>query len=203
MKEEEEDINEVREAAVSYRRMNEEAYLEWESTSTNKHEYYRGEVFAMAGASTAHLHISSNVLIMLGMQLKGKDCFPFGSDLRVHIPKNTLYTYPDITIVCNEMETINDGECDNLLNPSVIIEILSKSTRKYDQGLKFNLYKDIASLQEYILIDSEKVAVQQFIRDEHNNWALTRYQSPEDSFTVKQVNATLSISGVYERTRLL
>ncbi len=101
---------------------------------------------------------------------------PFGSDLRIHIPKNTLYTYPDISIICGEMECTDD-HFDTATNPSVIIELLSKSTRNYDKGGKFTLYRDIDTLQEYILIDTEAIYVEKHIRNEDNSWQLTEFKS--------------------------
>lgn len=203
MKEEEEETYGVREPAGSYNYINEEEYLESERAALDKHEYYRGKIFAMSEIPLRHNFIFTNVLGLLAPLLKSRACFPYGSDFRLHIPKNTLYTYPDITIVCGELKMKDDGEKDNLLNPSVIIEILSKSTRKYDRGLKFTLYKDIDSFSEYILIDSMAVSVEQFIRNDDNSWHLSEYKLAGEQFTIKKVNITLPISDVYERTGLL
>ena len=130
-----------------------EAFLDAERLATEKHEYFKGEVFARSSASIPHNIISTNCLTEIINALKGKNCRPFGSDLRVHIPKNTLYTYPDISIICGEIETTDD-KFDTATNPSVIIEILSASTKNYDKGQKFSLYREIECLKEYILIDS-------------------------------------------------
>ncbi len=136
--------------------ISQEEYLAAERLATNKHEYYNGEIFAMSGARIAHNMIFKNTFVDIANKLKGKKCQPFGSDLRIHIPSNTLYTYPDISIICGEIDTLDDT-FDTATNPSVIIEILSESTRNYDKGGKFTLYRAIESLQEYILIDSESV----------------------------------------------
>src|SRR5262245_25786086 len=122
-----------------------EEYLEMEETSQEKHEYYRGEVFAMSGPKVQHNIIAGNVFGILVNKLKGKPCRPFSSDQRVHIEKNTLFTYPDISIICGEIKTLNDDEW-NALNPTMLIEVLSPSTKNYDRGEKFMLYRDIASL---------------------------------------------------------
>lgn len=122
---------------------------------------------------------------------------PFGSDLRIHIPKNTLYTYPDISIVCGETECTDDF-FDTVLNPSVIIELLSKSTRNYDKGEKFSLYRDIDRLQEYILIDTERIHVEKHIRNNDNSWQLTEFKSSEDSFLISTVNLSISLKDIYE-----
>src|SRR5438128_1080674 len=117
-------------------------YLAFEREAEERHEYYKGEIFAMSGASFKHNVIEDNVRGMLHSFLKGKRCRSFGINLRIHIPKNTLYTYPDILVVGDEPKFV-DNEFDTLLNPSVIIEILSPSTANYDRGAKFNLYREI------------------------------------------------------------
>jgi Uma2 family endonuclease len=172
-------------------------YLDAERKALDKHEYYRGEIFAMSGASLEHNLISVNCIANLKQKLKGKKCRPFGSDLRIHIPKNSLYTYPDISIVCGDVKTTDD-HFDTATNPVVIIEILSSSTRDYDKGGKFTLYRDIDSLQEYILIDSEKIMVEKFIRNADNSWQLTEYKSIEQSFWINSVDVELQLLDVYE-----
>lgn len=171
-------------------------YLNAERLALDKHEYFKGEVFAMGGASISHNKISTNVLVELGINLKGKRCKPFGSDLRVHIPKNTLYTYPDISIICGDIQTTDD-RFDTITNPSVIIEILSASTRNYDKGEKFTLYREIESLQEYILIDSEKVMIEKFIRNNDKSWQLTEYKLIEEHFNISTLGISLNLSGIY------
>ncbi len=184
-------------AAPALKYIDPSEYLDAERKALDKHEYYKGEIFAMSGASLAHNVIASNVFISAGQKLKGKNCRPFGSDLRVHIPKNSLYTYPDISIVCGDVETTDD-HFDTATNPLVIIEILSSSTRDYDKGGKFTLYRDIDSLQEYLLIDSEKIMVEKFIRNADNSWQLTEYKSIEQSFWINSVNIELQLQDVYE-----
>ncbi len=172
-------------------------YLDAERVALDKHEYYKGEIFAMSGASIPHNKISKNILVDLGNKLKGKDCEPFGSDLRIHIPKNSLYTYPDLSIICGEIETTDD-KFDTVKNPSVIIEILSESTRNYDKGGKFTLYREIESLKEYILIDSESVMVEKFMRNADSSWQLTEYKKIESTFTIETVSISLPLTTVYE-----
>ncbi len=151
-------------------------YLEWENQASEKHEYYQGEVFAMSGAKMVHNRISVNFLIALGVRLKGKSCKPFNSDQRIHIPRNTLFTYPDISVVCGNPDTLNDDQW-NMLNPSILIEVLSPSTQSYDRGAKFRLYQDIPSLKEYILVSSEKTAIELF-RLRGGRWELEGYTDP-------------------------
>ncbi len=164
---------EVREPAVAYgkKTFTIEEYLEIENAAIEKSEYYKGEIFAMAGTKLPHNIISRNTMGLLYQKLKGKNCQPFGSDLRVHIEANTLFTYPDISIVCGKVESLNNDDM-NILNPAIIIEILSPSTKNYDRGEKFKLYRDIPTLKEYILIDSKSISVEAFRLNQNNHWEL-------------------------------
>src|SRR6185437_7975906 len=163
---------EVHEPAVAYskQKISIEEYLEMENTSIEKHEYYKGEVFARSGAKVAHNAICGNLFVALSNKLKGKKCKPY-SDQRIHIQSNTLFTYPDISIICDEIVTLNNDDY-NVLNPAVIIEVLSKSKKNYDRGEKFKLYRDIPTLKEYVLVDSETIHVEVFRLNENNRWEL-------------------------------
>lgn len=176
-----------------------EEYLKLENASEEKHEYYKGEIFAMSGAKFQHNVIAENCTFLLKQQLKGMPCQPYGSDLRVHIPQNSLFTYPDIVVVCKPVQFLNDDEM-NLLNPTIIIEITSPSTQRYDRGDKFKLYRDIPSLREYVVVDSLFVGVEAFCINNGGKWELTDYKSLEDTLVLKSVNATLPLSGIYEDT---
>jgi Uma2 family endonuclease len=124
-------------------------YLDMENEALEKHEYYKGEIFAMSGAGNRHNIISVNMIASLYNSLKGKSCQPYGSDMRIHIPENTLFTYPDISIICGDVVFSKEDE-NTSTNPTIIIEILSPSTRNYDRGVKFMLYRAIPTLKEYI-----------------------------------------------------
>jgi Uma2 family endonuclease len=171
-------------------------YLHSERDTPEKHEYYRGEIFAMGGTSLPHNIIFKNMFGHLFSKLKGKNCQPFGSDLRIHIPKNTLFTYPDISIICGKPET-TDHTFDTVTNPSVIIEILSESTRNYDKGSKFTLYREIESLQEYILIDSASVMVEKFVKNDDQSWQLTDYKMRSDTFKIKTIQEDFLLDEIY------
>ncbi|HMR85534.1 MAG TPA: Uma2 family endonuclease [Niabella sp.] len=190
---------EVHETAVDYgkRKYTIEEYLEMENEALEKHEYFRGEIFAMSGTRMPHNEISSNLMTSIGSRLKGKNCKPYGSDARIHIESNTLFTYPDISIVCGEVLTLNNDHM-NVLNPSVIIEILSLSTKNYDRGEKFRLYRDIPTLKEYILVDSESVYIEAFRLNEAQRWELEEYNLPEEQLYLKTINEYFSISEIYE-----
>ena len=189
--------NEVKEPAPKYNYISPEQYLEMERASEVKHEYYQGEVFAMSGASIPQNYVFHNVYGSLVISLKGKNCKPFGSDLRIHIPENGLYTYPDITIICGKPETTDNFE-DSVTNPSVIIEILSKSTQDYDRGTKFALYRSIKSLKEYILVNSRAVSVEHNTRQPDNSWVLTEFKQLSDSFIISSIGLTLHLKDIYE-----
>lgn len=178
----------------------EQEYLEFERNSIDKHEYFQGEIFAMSGASKPHNEIFSNVFPEIANQLKGKKCRPYGSDFRVNIPKSTLYTYPDISVFCNDPE-FSDAESDSTTNPTVIIEILSKSTKNYDQGQKFDLYRAIESLKEYILIDSETIHVIHYLKNDDNSWLLTEFKELDKSFTIKSIDVKLNLIAIYENLK--
>ena len=193
----------MQEPALAYSRKNFtiEEYLAMEAASHVKHEYYQGEVFAMSGALQPHNAISSNVNAELRMKLKSKGCRPYGSDFRIHIPSNTLFTYPDISVFCGEVKTLNNDKF-NALNPVVLIEVLSKSTKDYDKGDKFKLYRDIPTLKEYILIDSRSVSVEAFAINPSGLWELREYKTLEDVLPFQSVPVSIPLKDVYEDSGL-
>lgn len=195
---------EVREPAIAYgkRKLTIEEYLEFEQTSEEKHEYYKGEIFAMSGSKVPHNTIAMNLSGILVQKLKGKSCRPYNSDQRIYIPQNSLFTYPDISIICGKAET-KDNDDWNILNPTVIIEVLSKSTRDYDMGGKFALYRDIPSLKEYILVDSESLNVYAFHINESGHWELQEYKQIEDVLPIKVLDLTIPLVEIYEEVSLI
>lgn len=195
--------NIVKEPAVDYskRKYTIEEYLESEALSPFKREYYQGEVFAMSGAGIKHNLIFSNLFRDISGFLKGKSCRPFNSDMRIHIPPNTLFTYPDISIVCGEPITLNNDN-NNVLNPTVIIEILSPSTKSYDRGKKFSLYKAIPTLKEYILVDSGSIKIEAWSINQVNQWELHEYKNKEDILQIKSIGLALPMTDIYEATTL-
>lgn len=189
---------EVREPAVAYgkQKFTIEEYLAMEEAATEKHEYYKGEIFAMSGPKMPHNIIFRNLFVGLANKLNGKRCQPFGSDMRVHIEANTLFTYPDISIICGKPETLNNDNW-NVVNPAVIIEILSPSTKNYDRGEKFKLYRDIPTLKEYILVDSENIHIEIFRLNQSNHWELEEYSSSEEALHIRTINENISIADIY------
>lgn len=193
----------LREPVVAYgkSKFTVEEYLEYENASPTKHEYYQGEIFAMAGASNRHNLIFSNLFGELSYQLKGKGCKPFGSDLRIHIPENTLFTYPDISIICGDIINSSLDQHSNT-SPLVIIELLSASTRSYDSNEKFILYRAIPSLKEYILIDTERIQIEAFRLRADGSWELQQYKGPEGSLVFESVDVAVRVSDIYDGARL-
>ncbi len=197
-------MTEVREPAVAYgkKKLTVEEYLRWEKESVEKNEYYRGEIFAMAGAGARHNIIAVNMLREISLALKGKPCRPYGSDLRVHIPENTLFTYPDISIICGDIIPSKE-DTDTAILPAVIIEILSPSTKQYDRGEKFKLYREIPSLKEYIMVDAESIFIESFSINSSSHWELTEYKTTEGSLPILSVGLLLAIADIYEGTKLV
>lgn len=179
----------------------EEAYLELERNASYRSEYYRGEIFAMAGASEEHNTIAVNLSDALAPQLKGRPCRRYLFDMRLNIPKTGLYTYPDMMIVCGERK-FTEAQPDTLTNPQIIIEILSDSTEAYDRGEKFRQYEQIPSLQEYILIAQDKVSVEQFVRDGTNKWTFYRYNNLEDGLPLPTIQCEIVVADIYAQIDL-
>lgn len=194
---------EVREPIAVYNKpkLTAEEYLRFEKDAAQKHEYFKGEVFAMAGAGARHNVVFSNIFGDIAYRLKGKPCKPYGSDLRIHIPENTLYTYPDISIICGEI-TPSETDADTAVLPTVLIEILSPSTKNYDRGGKFKLYRDIPTLKEYILIDSESIGVEIFRINKQGHWELEEHRLIDGTLKIPSVNLSLPLKEIYEGTKL-
>lgn len=173
-----------------------EEYLQQEETALEKHEYYQGDVFAMAGGTIDHNTIVSNTIAEINAFLKGKTCRVFPSDLKVHIEANSLFTYPDISIVCGPVEKWK-ARNDVITNPIVIIEVLSKSTESYDRGQKFKLYRAIPSLQEYILISSTEVLLEHYKKQAPQVWTFQESKEGNDALKIEAVQFTCALSEVY------
>ena len=176
-----------------------EAYLEIERTSEIKHEYFDGEIFAMTGASLSHNRINRNIIQKMGIQLDGSSCEALASDMRVKIEGIEKYTYPDIAVVCGDIELEEKKGLDTLLNPIVIIEILSKSTEAYDRGTKFQHYQFISSLKEYILVSQHLCRIEQYVRRDAGKWIYSSYDEMGQSMTMASINCELLLSDVYYR----
>jgi Uma2 family endonuclease len=166
----------------------EEDFLTLERMSKTKNEYYRGEIFAMSGASFQHNQIASALIGEIVQHLKGGKCNIFGSDLRVHTQFQSFYTYPDAVVICGEPSFV-DKEFDTIVNPSILFEILSPSTEEYDRTIKFDFYKNIPSLQQYVMIDSQKMLIEVFTRQPDNKtWLAEKFTGPEEAWQLSSIN---------------
>ena len=177
-----------------------EQYLEIERAAEFKSEYFQGEMFAMAGASENHNLLAVNALVQLQPQLRGRGCEVYSNDMRVRVTAG-LYTYPNIVVACGERQFL-DGGRDTLLNPTAIIEVLSPSTEAYDRGKKFDHYRSLESLREYLLVSSDRVQIERYSRQSGGGWLLTAVNSLEDSIDLESAGCTLRLEDVYERVEL-
>jgi Uma2 family endonuclease len=180
------------------RRYTEAEYLAIERDVEAKHEYYRGEMFAMSGASRQHNQLTFNLALCLGQQLANRKCIAYTNDMRVKVESTTLYTDPDAVITCHEPRFL-DKEVDTLLNPQVIIEVLSDSTEKYDRGKKFEHYRTIPSLREYVLISQDRAHVDRFSLNEQGQWVLSDATGLEAVVELSAVDCRLPLAEVYAK----
>ena len=178
--------------------LTEEQYLEIERKAEFKSEYFQGEMFAMSGARVPHIRVVRNTMRELSNQLLDRPCEPFSNDMRVCVQPVGLYTYPDIVVVCGELEML-DSEVDTVLNPTVLIEVLSPSTESYDRGKKFELYRSLESLAEYVMISSQQVRVERYSRSPDDTWIFSEKTSLEDTVELKSIDCYLRLTDVYRK----
>lgn len=194
---------EVRDPIVVYnkKKLSVQEYIQFEQSALDKHEFFNGDVFAMAGASPVHNKIFSNVFGELAYRLKGEPCGAYGSDLRIHIPENSLYTYPDISLICGDIVSAKE-DAHTAVQPTVLFEILSPSTKDYDRGGKFKLYRDIPTLREFVLIDTEAINVEIFRVNAHGNWELEEHKDLQDTLVLSSVSIQIALADIYEGTKI-
>jgi Uma2 family endonuclease len=179
-----------------------EEYLALEEKSLEKHEFYQGEIFAMAGASIEHNQVVKNTLFTIEEHLrKSSKCQIFPSDLKIHSLGNSLYTYPDLSIICGEIEILENNK-NVVTNPTVLIEVLSESTQDYDRGGKFKLYRDILSLKEYMLISSLEILVEKYNKQLEGTWVLHEYKNLEDLVEINSISFSLRVAELYRNVNL-
>jgi Uma2 family endonuclease len=175
-----------------------EQYLEIERKAEFKSEYYQGEMFAMGGARYAHNVVAGSLIRELGQQLRDVPCTVCSSDQRVLISATGLYTYPDAVVVCGEPKFL-DGEFDVLLNPVLLVEVLSPSTEAYDRGRKFEHYRAIESLQAYLMVAADRVQADLFTRQPDGAWLLTSANRLEDILALPSIACQLPLANLYEK----
>jgi Uma2 family endonuclease len=173
-------------------------YLEQERRADRKSEYFQGEVFAMAGASRRHGLIVTNLIRELGQQLKGRPCEVYASDLRLRVTPAGLYTYPDVMVVCGDVQFADDRK-DTVLNPVVLIEVLSESTRDYDRGRKFEYYRTLPSLREYLTVAQDKPHVEHWTRQQEDRGMLVEFHNLSQIIPLESIACALPLAEIYDK----
>jgi Uma2 family endonuclease len=184
--------------ATEYDYYTPEEYLELEVKSLERNEYINGEIIPMVGGMPNHNLIIGNFYAALNFALRKQPYFVFVTDQRLWIPKSRIYTYPDVMIVQGELQ-LQSGRKDTIINPFIIIEVLSKSTQEYDRGDKFKAYRTIPSFQEYILIDQYSFHVEQYSKTDNNQWLFLEKDGQEASLQLSKINFEISLLDLYDK----
>jgi Uma2 family endonuclease len=172
-------------------------YLERERATRAKHEYFAGEVFAMGAASAAHNLIVGNLLRELGIQLKSRPYRVYPGELRIKVSASRLYTYADVVVACDPVQFEDPGE--SLLNPQVVVEVLSESSEAYDRGKKFEHYRNLSSLTDYVLVAQDKISVEHYNRQADGRWIYTVSTKPDQTVVLPAIECTLAVHEIYDK----
>jgi Uma2 family endonuclease len=175
-----------------------EQYLDLERLSEIRHEFLDGTVYATAGESPAHSAICFNLSVVIGLQLRGTPCKGFSPNMKVRAGEAGLYAYPDLAVACGET-FFHDRHGDVLTNPSVIFEVLSRSTEAYDRGEKFERYKSIETLTDYVLVSQDRPRLEHFSRRPDGTWLRTEVSGLESSLGIASINCLVPLAEVYDR----
>jgi Uma2 family endonuclease len=175
-----------------------EEYLAAERLSETRSEYLDGGVCPMTGGTANHIRIVSNIDTQLNIQLDGRPCDVFPIDMKVRLPDSRKFFYPDVVVVCGELR-YHDERKDIITNPDLVIEVLSPSTEAFDRGAKFEAYRTIESLKEYVLVSQDKPMVEQYVRSGDGKWTFTAVEGLESSIALPSVECTLNLGAVYKR----
>lgn len=176
-------------------------YLALEEAADYKSEYIDGEIVPMAGGSTNHNQIAGNFYAELSFAFKKLDYRVFMSDVRLWLPQQHIYTYPDVMVVVGEPEYYNN-RTDTLTNPSVIIEVLSPSTKGYDRSKKFEAYRTIPKFQEYLLIDQTRIYIEHFSKTDKKRWSFCEYDQSDDAIALSSLSFEVSLADIYNKVNL-
>ena len=182
-------------------RLTPEDYLAIERSAEFKSEYFDGEIFAMAGASRAHNSIVLNTGSEIRQHLKNRSCKAYVNDMRVKVNPTGLYAYPDVIVVCGK-EQFEDTHLDTLLNPTLIIEVLSDSTEAYDRGRKFEHYRHLDSLVEYVLIAQQRPHIESYRRQPDHQWLLTECSGLDATLRLQSIDCDLALAEIYAKVEL-
>jgi Uma2 family endonuclease len=183
-------------------RLSEAQYLETERAADFKSEFFDGETFAMAGGTPQHSLIATNLAREFGNKLTGGPCAAYNSDLRLKIEPTGLCTYPDLSVICGPLQFAK-GTDDTVINPSVIVEVLSNSTEAYDRGRKFEHYRQIVTLREYVLVSQTEPRVEQFIRQADDRWLLVEATGINTMLEIPSLRATISLAEVFAKVKFV
>jgi Uma2 family endonuclease len=175
-----------------------EEYLRLERQAETKSEYWGGEVYAMAGASEEHGLITANLVYSLVSQVKGRPCKVFSNDMRVKVSAAGLYTYPDVIVICGKAY-FEDRHRDTLLNPMMLIEVLSPSTEAYDRGTKFEFYRMSESLSDYLLVSQNSPSIEHYVRQPDDKWLLSAYKGLDAVAHIASIGCDLRLADVYDK----
>jgi Uma2 family endonuclease len=178
-----------------------EEYLAFERAAEYKNEYFDGEIYAMTGASRRHNLIAGNIFTALNNQLRDKPCEAYMSDMRVRTPAANVYTYPDVVVACGD-PTFEDVELDTLLDPVLIVEVLSKSTASYDRRVKFGYYRTLPSLDEYLLVAQGEYHIAQHTKQADGRWLLADIRGANGRVELPSVGCDLSLLDVYQKVEM-
>jgi Uma2 family endonuclease len=185
--------------ALAQPRYSPEEYLVLERKAEYKSEYVDGRIFAMAGPSRKHNRITLNLASQINEKLRGRQCEAYSNDMRVRVPATSLYAYPDIVAVCGEQQ-LEDSHLDTLLNPTVIVEVLSASTEAYDRGIKFAHYRRLAALQEYVLVSLNEIRIEHYAR-RGEQWVLTEISDSDGMLRLASIGAEVLLRDIYDKVQ--
>jgi Uma2 family endonuclease len=181
--------------------MTADEFLAWEMANDTKHEFIDGEIIAFAGASPNHAQIAHNLSGIFYNHLRKSGCRTYVADMRVRVGKSRAYTYPDLVIACGELK-FADNQQGTLLNPTIIIEVLSPSTAMIDRVKKFDLYTAVPSLQEYLLVSQDRTQIEQFVRQPDGRWLYAKVNAANATLTLPSIDVILDFADVYENVIL-
>jgi Uma2 family endonuclease len=179
------------------RRATAEEYLAFERQAEARHEFISGQIIAMAGGSRRHAIICDNLLVLAKLKLRGTECQPYSGNLRVGIEATRNYTYPDLSIVCGQVQ-LQDSHKDTVLNPRLLVEVLSPSTERHDRGWKFKNYQLIPSFEEYVLVSQEEPRIERLLRQGDIGWLMTQVEGLEQTVRFQSVGCELPLREIYE-----
>jgi Uma2 family endonuclease len=187
---------------INERLLSVEEYFALLDTSLDKYEYYRGRIYQLSGGSPEHAIISGNTITALNNALDDKDCQVYSSDVLIQVQTKSHYTFADATVVCGQPQYEQVKNNRFLINPGLIVEVLSHSTGNYDRGAKFQLYKAIPSFQDYLLVDSRKIYVQHYRKLDSNTWQEKTYTKLEDVINLENFGVDLKVADIYKRIKI-